>query len=233
MPVAEHLPEPTDVADARRHRALASPVRVRLLELLQQRARGAAELAEQLELHVNTVRAHLKALQAAGLVRASPEQRDQPGRPRLAYEAVPAPGPGDDPGYRLLAQMLVGYLERELDAPERRAHELGAAWGRYLVDPPPPSTQLAAGEAVGQLTALLDRLGFAPSAQPEEDGRWCVRLRRCPYLELARDHAEVVCSTHLGLMRGALEGLGADVEVSDLMPFSEASACVGYLEPHR
>ena len=216
--------------DARMHRALASPVRVRLLELLEQRAHDVAELADHLELHINTVRGHLKVLEDAGLIRSTPEPRHGPGRPRLTYVAVASPTPHSDPGYRLLAEMFVGLVGRELDEPERRARQLGSAWGRYLVDAPPPSTDVDTDAAIGQVVELLGQLGFDPSLKAEADGRICVRLRRCPFLEVAREHPDVVCSVHLGLMRGAFAGLGADVEVSDLVPFSDAAACVGHLE---
>ncbi len=219
-----------DTSDARIHRALASPARARLLELLEQRTHDVAELADHLDLHVNTVRGHLKVLEDARLIRSSPEQRHGPGRPRLTYTAVEPSTPRTDPGYRLLAEMFVGFVGRELDEPERRARQLGSAWGRYLVDTPPPSADIDSDAAIQQVVELLGRLGFDPSLQTEADGRVCVRLRRCPFLEVAREHPDVVCSVHLGLMRGAFEGLGADVEVSDLIPFSDAASCIGHLE---
>ena len=51
------------------------------------------------------------------------------------------------------------------------------------------------------------------------------RLRRCPLLDTARAYPEVVCSLHLGLVRGALERVGADPDVAALEPFAERGAC--------
>ena len=72
---------------------------------------------------------------------------------------------------------------------------------------------------------LLDELGFAPDADQGERsagsrGR-TLRLRTCPMLESAREHPEVICRVHQGLVEGALGG--ADVT---LLPFAEPGACV-------
>ena len=65
------------------------------------------------------------------------------------------------------------------------------------------------------------RAGFAPEHEGDEQ----VRLTRCPLLEAAHRHPEVVCGVHLGIVRGALEEYGADPEGSDLLPFAEPGAC--------
>jgi DNA-binding transcriptional ArsR family regulator len=50
-------------------RAMADPFRVRLIQLLRNRARSTQELAEELEMPKGTVGHHLKVLEAAGLIR--------------------------------------------------------------------------------------------------------------------------------------------------------------------
>ena len=72
------------------------------------------------------------------------------------------------------------------------------------------------------MVALLDEIGFAPQA---DDTTSAVRLTRCPLLEAAHKHPDVVCGVHLGLVRGALEEYGADPEGTDLIPFAEPGAC--------
>lgn len=72
---------------------------------------------------------------------------------------------------------------------------------------------------------LLDEQGFAPEA----DGRR-VRMCRCPFKDLAESHGEVICSLHLGMLRGALEELGAPVRVEALRPFAEPGVCVVELD---
>jgi len=80
---------------------------------------------------------------------------------------------------------------------------------------------------------LLEELGFAPSADTRAR---VVKLHRCPLLEAAHQHPEVVCGVHLGIVRGALEELGNDPERTEntaLQPFSEPGACRLDLLPGR
>ena len=159
--------------DQRTHRVLAGRSRVRVLEHLRSCAtrRTAAEVAEHLGLHPNTVRLHLDQLADAGFVTCEPEARRGPGRPRLLFAAVllqtptvPAPPePGDD-GYRVLAGILAAELEtasaRPGGPPPTRGARGPARW-RPDGAPAPPVT---VAEATGRLITALDELGFAPVA---------------------------------------------------------------------
>lgn len=222
--------------DATVHRALSSRVRGRLLQLLRDAASGldVRELADRLDLHVNTVRGHLTVLEEAGLVVSEPEARDRPGRPRLVYVATAdgqAAAPAPQPGYRLLAEVLASYLSATSPDAAAGAVEAGRAWGRYLTDGPPPFRTVSADEGIDSLAAMLDDLGFAPEVDDTSaPGTPRVLLRRCPFLDVAREHQDVVCSVHLGLMRGALDELGVPVAARDLLPFVEPDLCVTELE---
>ncbi len=79
------------------HRALASPVRARLLELLRAAASplSIGHLADRLDLHRNTVRSHLGVLEIAGLVEHETDAPDGPGRPRSLYRLAPDADLGD------------------------------------------------------------------------------------------------------------------------------------------
>jgi predicted ArsR family transcriptional regulator len=225
---------PSDGDRQRRvHRALSSSVRVRLLDLLRAEPdRDVAAIAERLGLHVNTVRVHLGVLEEAALVVAVREDRDRPGRPRRLYRATADHGPAapvdPDHGYGFLARVLAGYLDATSDA-ARVGERAGAAWGAHLVDRPPPFTTIAPAAVVDQLVALLAEHGFAPETIDDGAGRIRLRLRRCPFLDVAREHQDLVCSLHLGLMRGALDGLGGEVRAERLTPWAEPDACVASL----
>jgi predicted ArsR family transcriptional regulator len=226
---------------ARVHRALSSPVRTRLLWMLldPEATSEVRSLAPALGLHVNTVRAHLAVLEEAGLVRSEPEARDRPGRPRLVYrptesarevvEPSAVAGVSAERGYRFLAQVLAGQLAASSEDPAREASEAGVAWGRYLVERPAPFEQVDAADAIDRVLTLLRGFGFEPELTAGDE-RPHVLLHRCPFHEVAKEQAEVVCSIHLGLMRGALEELGADVGVRDLRPFVRPDLCVTELE---
>lgn len=87
---------------------------------------------------------------------------------------------------------------------------------------PGTSGQSDPTDARRAVVRLLDDLGFAPST---DDAAVDVALRRCPLLEAAYRHPDVVCGVHLGLARGALEALGAPSDDTALVPFAEKGAC--------
>jgi len=189
---------------------------------------GVSDVAERVGVHANTARFHLDALVAEGTVVRALEQPSGRGRPRTVY----APRPGMDRGgirsYRLLAQILLSYLSSAGAGAGEAARQAGRAWGGFLADRPPPYRQLTAREAVGQLVALLTDLGFAPEADPEVPS--VLRLRHCPFLELAEGYGQLVCRIHLGLMQGALAELRVPVTAAALEPFAEPGACLARLD---
>lgn len=206
--------------DTTRHKALADPSRAQILETLAGAGEplDAVELAGRVGLHPNTVRWHLGVLAEAGLVTSSPEPRTRPGRPRIVFTtAEEAPGGRQD--YRLLASVLASSLS---GSPEGTvaAERAGSAWGRYLVERPLPLARMSADQAADHVVRLLAEHGFEPERQNGD-----ILMRRCPFHDLAEQHGDVVCSVHLGLVRGALAEIGAPVTVTRLEPFVEPRLC--------
>jgi predicted ArsR family transcriptional regulator len=189
---------------------------------------GVRDVAQRIGLHQNTARFHLEALVEAGLATRETEDRETPGRPRIGYQAV-ADGPAGQRRYRLLAEMLTTLIAGTMPEPVVAAEEAGREWGAYLTEQPPPYERLTVAEAVARLTAIMAELGFAP--QPEDDGgrRYRLLLRHCPFREVAQRHRDVICSLHLGLMRGTLARLQAPLSADKLSPFVEPSLCVAQL----
>jgi predicted ArsR family transcriptional regulator len=189
---------------------------------------GVRDIADQAGLHPNTARFHLDALVDAGLAARAPKERTTPGRPSMAYRAVAGGEPMGRRRYRLLAEMLTSLIAGMLPKPGEAAEEAGREWGRYLTEPPPPYQRLDAGEAVERLTATLAEIGFAPEAVTDGT-QYQLRLRQCPFREVAENHQDVVCQLHLGLMQGALAQMRAPVTADRLQPFAEPSLCIAYL----
>lgn len=215
----------------RRHRALAEPSRARILAALADEGPlDARELASRSRLHVNTVRVHLNALAEAGLVESETTPSQGRGRPRLVYRATAEVDEEGGRRYRLLAEILTALVARFGADATAQLEEIGEAWGHYLVDSPPPFAELSDDEAVGRLVGLLDDTGFQPELDPAKGkGGRRIRMRPCPFLELAKRHEEVVCPIHLGLMRGALGELGAKTTATKLEPFVRPDLCVAHL----
>jgi predicted ArsR family transcriptional regulator len=214
------------MSDLAVRRALADPHRARIVEELHGAAGGldVRELARRLGLHENTVRWHLGLLADARLVDSRPAANGKPGRPRMVYALRPgAQEAGGRDEHRLLATILTGAVSDTPDG-ERRAEEAGRAWGRYLVRRPSPLERVTDDEAVDELARLLDEEGFAAEAQGRE-----IHMRQCPFHELAETNPGVVCGVHRGLMAGALEELGSDLEVEGLDVFVRPDLCVARL----
>jgi predicted ArsR family transcriptional regulator len=213
------------------HRALSDPSRLRILEALQEADAplDARELGTRVGLHWNTVRSHLRVLAEADLVSARREERTHPGRPRVLYEAAAEPlDTRALASHRLLAQVLAGHLAGSERDPSARAEEAGRAWGAHVVRKPPPFTSISKEETIDQVVGLHEEFGFRPKLREATSGREIV-LKRCPFQELATTYPAVICSVHLGLIRGALAELGTGIEADRLEPFAEPGACIAHV----
>lgn len=181
-----------------------------------------AAIADQLDVHVNTVRFHLDALLEQQQIRRVTGARDKPGRPPQLFAALGGMDPGGPRHYRLLAEALAESVASEA-APGAGTAAAGRKIGvRLAAD----RSDAADGTAVEKLVNLLDDLGFAPEA---DAGGAEISLRHCPFLEIARARPEVICPVHLGLMQGAMMAWGAPVTVDGLRPFVESDRCVAQL----
>ena len=214
-----------------RFRALADPTRRDLVRFLDRAGtpQDIRALAAEVDLHPNTVRDHLDLLHRAGLVTRTTENRDKPGRPKVLFEAADrgTRSPGSE-GYRFLAEVLAGYMHAHLENPAAAAEEAGRAWGRYMVEKPEPFDPPDSNQVLEQIVTALAEMGFAPEEERDDD-RFVIRLHDCPFRDLARSRTDVVCSVHLGMLRGMTEELGESMRVDDLSPFVAPSVCVASL----
>ncbi len=197
------------------HVALASPVRRRMLALLQDGPLTAPDLAGTLGLHVTTARFHLDQLCGAGLVTREHGREQRRGRPSTRYRAIP----GDPAAARedLIHVLTEALAERGGDVPHV-ALAAGERWAGLL--------DTRAPDATTALTAAFTKLGFGPEATAEG-----ILLHSCPFRDAAREHPEVVCEIHLGLARrlAALQP-GEPIEVG-LQPFVQPDLCLVALAP--
>jgi len=217
--------------DVRAHRVLASISRVAVLETLRESGGplSVRDLAERMSLHNNTVRKHLDLLVESGFATRVRDGATRRGRPRYVYAAVPESSPEETrlDGYWLLASVFAAYLH-DADDPQAAAEEAGRRFGAGSVHEPgvgggPP--------AVERVVQMLDDIGFQPELAADGSGAVEIRLRRCPFHELARDSEGVVCAIHLGLIRGALQQLGSPGAAVRLVPFVTPTLCVVQIGP--
>lgn len=217
-----------------RYRLLSVDSRRAILDVLRRSENDldAGEVAAQVGRHVTTVRQHLELLARSGVVSRRLEQRTVRGRPRVLYTATSRREPDDGDG--IMAMTLAAHLAQG-DDPAGQAELAGRRWGQSLVqrDDAPVHRRTSSGSpdvgtAVQRIVDLFDEVGFEPQPQPRRDGT-VIELHRCPFLHVAQAHPEVACSVHLGLMRGALEALGAPVRADRLEPFVTPTRCRAHL----
>ena len=98
----------------------------------------------------------------------------------------------------------------------------------YRLERPLPLARVNDAEATEQVVRLLDDQGFAAEAENGE-----IRMRRCPFHDLAEAQPDIVCAVHRGLISGALEELGSELEVEGLDVFVEPDLCIAHLARRR
>jgi predicted ArsR family transcriptional regulator len=151
---------------------------------------------------------HLDKLVESGLLTASyqrPPGRSGPGagRPAKMYVrsdrefAVTVP-PRE---YELAARLLVQAVEAD---PSDRSRTALAEAARRLGTELGEAFRSDAGER--DVKGVLTQQGYEPCCGA--DG--VIRLRNCPFHQLAEQHRELVCGMNLALVEGLVEGLGAD-----------------------
>jgi len=106
--------------------------------------------------------------------------------------------------YELAARLLVQVVESDPSGQSRAvllkaARRLGAELGGRF-------QHADAGLEDAGLEEALAGQGYEP--RRGEDG--VIRLRNCPFHQLAEQHRDVVCGMNLGLIQGIMTGLGAD-----------------------
>jgi len=90
----------------------------------------------------------------------------------------------------------------------------------------PAGDRLSWDEGTRRVGGLFDRLGFAPRLVDDAAQRH-LELDACPFRHLARAHPQIVCTVHLGLLRGALARLSVPAaEQAVLRPFVEPELCI-------
>lgn len=216
--------------DERRSEEPLGRKRARVLALLQDAGAPltAHDVAERLGIHPNTARFHLDALETDGLVVRTAEPRTSPGRPRALFAAASNSPVVAQRSYQLLAEMLTSFVSDQLPEPATASQAAGMAWGRFLAGPTPPFQRVGEEEAIDALVQRLGRVGF--ESHTEDDGEDLrLEITHCPFLEVADSHRDVVCSMHLGLMKGLLEQMRAPVSAETLSPLVEPRRCIAHL----
>ena len=172
-----------------------------------------ADIADTLDLHVNTVRPHLERMREVGLLDVHIDSLGTVGRPQHRWSlAADAPSLGlEPPTFPMLARMLVRAAARAGvtagDAVEA-GREQGLADADAVV-----ARRRARGTCAAALANELDRLGFDPAVAEDGDTA-TIAFAHCPFRELAERDPDLVCNLHRGLVEGFVEGVGGGTVVA-------------------
>lgn len=190
-----------------------------------------AEIADTIALHPNTVRPHLERMREVGLIDVSVGGRGGIGRPQHRYTlAADAPSLGlEPPVMPMLARMVLTMADR-MGVAAADAHATGDVEGARRAVP-----YATAPSTLEALVSDLDRLGFDPvvsdpAGSPDPAGAAVVSFGNCPFGELAREHPNIVCSLHHGLVAGFVAAMG-DTEVAEFCSIAARTPCQVTLGP--
>jgi predicted ArsR family transcriptional regulator len=210
-----------------RHAALASEPRRRALTLIDESAEplGVSAVAEALGLHITTARFHLDRLEAAGLIERRVSRGGRRGRPQVRFGSAPAPLLVEL-AQQQLTQALAAAIGEDEDGGHARALRAGERWSAQYAAVANPTAADPSAEAVPRLLGVLTEIGFEPELH--SDGV-TIALAACPFRTEARVNPEVVCSVHLGLLKGLAHSLGRDAEGVRLEPFVQPNLCLVHL----
>lgn len=151
------------------HKALADPLRIRLLEWLMERPRSARELAGCAGLPADRLYYHLGQLEHAGLIEVAEYRRLARGKAERVYAPAEAEPPGDDASPQETAAFLGSVLEATaLDITV--AYQAKQAGHRREVDVTRTALRLT-DEALAELRGHLGQIA-ARSAGPDAEGTW-------------------------------------------------------------
>lgn len=193
----------------------------RILEHLKRRGSGTIpEMAEALELSVETVRTHLKSLGSEGLVERRGRRRKGPGRPEILYgltEASHALFPNQEGE---LLQELAAFLQAEGQADllrgffDDQAERRRAAVRERLEG-------LGDDQRIEEVARVLTEEGFMAEVSLDEQGEKLLRLCNCPIRNLV-DVTKAPCRSELSFVR---EMLGKRLVRVRYIPAGDDSCC--------
>lgn len=186
------------------YRGLSQPSRLRIMhELLVRPGQSLTDLATVTGLHENTLRDHLRVLEAEGFVVRRTEHRGKRGRPRDIFDPSGPDTPSPVTAQRVETAKRHGDLMRSVvlqttAADETVAHQFDALYEH------------------------LDDVGLDPQLDEET---LTVDLSPCAFHDLVDDRMAMLCHVHAELIRGVLQQAGGPLEVNRLLPLVTPHRC--------
>ena len=196
------------------------------------------ELAEHMGLHPNSVRESMATLLEAGLVARARRPAVDRGRPSWTYRSVaPAQPSALAREFADVCAAVAEHLADTVPDPEAAARDIGARWGRRMVDvagPPAGRNGQPLDEPQridvhgGRLRLLLSSLGYGALSE-ETAGQ--LTLHQCPLRVEGQVPSPLVCQMHRGMLDEVLERVSHGNVRAELTPFAGPDYCSVALRP--
>ena len=161
--------------------------RGRLVTLLRGKTKTVNELAQELELTDNGVRAHLLSLERDGLIKQSGIQRGTR-KPYFAYKLTDEAEFLFPKAYDSLLNQLIVVLKGRLTplALEEVLREVG----RFLAATQPAPNKVDMDHRIGRALAALEAIGGAARVEKDNE-RLVIQSENCPLATAVSEHPEV------------------------------------------
>lgn len=185
-------------------RGLAHGSRLKVLDaVLHTPGVGLKELSARTGLHENTLRDHVRVLEAEGFIRTDVQHRPTRGRPRTVFLPVRGEDPHEGAEERVRTAMRHGDVLRRIV----------------------PSDSGLGETAMHQIDALyehLDDVGLEPEL---DDDHLTIELNPCPFDALVSDNRTIVCRVHERLIRDVLVRASGPVQLDRMLPYATPVSC--------
>ncbi|MDO5672405.1 MAG: MarR family transcriptional regulator [Actinomycetaceae bacterium] len=200
-----------------------------------------AVLAEELNLHQNSVRETLDLLLEAKLVDRSKLASSGRGRPSWGYFAV-APF---DPTFAttqtaLLISAFLEQIRAVSDDPVQAAQHVGEVWADKITaqaDIPDHSAMTVDEQYfehdfvihVAKIRVFLTALGSSATISPKDP--YCLELRSCPFLDADGTTDPLICEIHRGMLARLFDKNSQGHVYSELRPKCASGVCELVIRP--
>ena len=180
-----------------------SPKQREVLTTLQDFPQGerAAEIADKLDMHVNTARGHLDELVSAGAVRVITAPAKGRGRPSLIFQVRIPDNRSIAEEYvaliSLMAEMLADKDSLD-DFQSKQAREIGRRWAQTMAD-----CGRDGDDPLSPLYRKMRDMGFDPTVDAQElnsTGASAMELHACPFVAAGVQPSPFVCAVHDGYL---------------------------------
>ncbi len=207
-----------------------SPKQREVLNILQSYDSGAraVDIANALNMHVNTARGHLDELESKGAVRVETAAAKGRGRPSLIFHVRVPDNREIAHEYVSLIEVLADIVSNQESlspASLEMAREIGRKWAAEMREAENSSGSPQADQSLEVLNSKLRAMGFDPVVRQEDaDGSGAViGLNSCPFItETGELPSPFVCAMHEGFIS---ETAGGGRRMIKLTPFDSPQQC--------